>query len=141
MPPQNSKRGAVLAFDVGLKRTGVAVGHTVSGNVQPVKNLAVHHGQLPWQEIDKLVEDWEPAFCVIGDPGSADPHLNKAVRRLIHYLQEHHKQPIERVDETLTSHAANQTLDGSGLSVSRKTELRDQLAACVILESYLQSLD
>ena len=46
---------------------------------------------------------------------------------------------IVDVDETLTTAAANAEFDGSQYSLKRKTELRDQFAACLILESYLST--
>lgn len=136
MPHHNANPQTILAFDVGLKRTGVAVGQTLTKTAQPAANLAVKNGQLPWQQLDELINTWQPHLCVVGDSKSDDPHLNKLTRRLIHYLQSHHRLSVTRIDEAYTTASANQELDGSGLNIQRKTELRDQLAACLILESY-----
>jgi len=77
---------------------------------------------------------------VIGDPCSTDPHLNKAINRIKSHIQQNHKLPIIDVDERLTSSAANAALSNRGLSEKRKTEMRDQIAACLILETYFHSL-
>jgi len=44
------------------------------------------------------------------------------------------------MDERLSSVAANAEISDQGFSLERKIELRDQVAACLILESYFNSL-
>lgn len=134
MPVASSN--SVLAFDVGLKRTGVAVGSQIAGRAQPLTTLAGSQGQLEWNKLDALIKEWQPSDCVVGDPNTDDPHLNKLIRRLIHHLQQH-KITVHRVDETLTSASANSELLGHNLQTKQKTQLRDQIAACLILESFL----
>jgi putative Holliday junction resolvase len=134
MPPANGD--SVLAFDVGLKRTGVAVGSRLSGAAQAETTISGARGQLDWAAVDQLLQRWQPTVCVIGDPHTSDPHLNKLIRRLTHYLQQR-KIRVVTVDERLTSVKANEALAEHKLSTRRKVELRDQLAACLILESYL----
>jgi RNase H-fold protein (predicted Holliday junction resolvase) len=77
---------------------------------------------------------------VIGDPGCKDPHLNKSINRLISHIQKNHKLPIVRVDESLTSVAANNELQEFDLSLDKKVAMRDQIAACIILETHLNQL-
>ncbi len=129
-----------LAFDVGLKRTGVAGGQTFTKNANPAGQIAVVRGRHDWAAIDSLIEEWQPDLIIIGDPQSDDPHLNKAINRLKSHIQRFHKLPIVDVNETLTSSAANQEFAERGISQARKTELRDQVAACLILETYFHSI-
>ncbi len=128
----------LLAFDIGLKRTGVASGQTLTKNASPAGQLSVINGRHDWVALDALINQWRPSMIVIGDPQSDDPHLKKAINRFKSHIQQHHKLPIRDVNERLTSAAANQEMVGAGLSQRRKTELRDQIAACLILETYLR---
>lgn len=130
----------LMAFDVGLKRTGVAVGRSGSQTAQIAGSLLVKNGRHSVAALDQLIDEWQPVKVVIGDPKTANPHLNKAIRRVIHYLSER-KLPVIRVDETLTSASANGELDGRKFNVKQKTDLRDQVAACLILETYLSILN
>lgn len=130
----------LMAFDVGLRRTGVACGQTHTKTANPAGQLLVTRGRLDWPEVDKLIAKWEPAKIIIGDPKSDDPQLKKVINRLKSHIQQQHKISIIDVDETLTTAAANAELEGSQHSLIQKTQLRDQLAACVILESYLAAL-
>ena len=140
MSETNNNIETLLAFDVGLKRTGVASGQTQTKTAQVAGLLHVKNGKFDWLEVDKLILKWEPNRIIIGDPKTDDPHLNKAINRLKSYIQQNHKLPIIDVDETLSSVTANNELTKSKLNVDRKIELRDQLAACLILETYFSSL-
>ncbi len=129
-----------LAFDIGLKRTGAASGVSVTKRATPAGAIVVTNGRHDWAGVDALIKEWQPDVIVVGNPNSDDPHLNKAINRFKSHIQRWHKLPIIDIDERLTSSAANQTLSQQGLSQKRKTELRDQVAACLILETYFNSL-
>ncbi|GHA05204.1 putative pre-16S rRNA nuclease [Arenicella chitinivorans] len=132
--------GCVLALDVGLRRTGVAVGHTLTGTAKPCTTLTADRGRLNWDQFDQLIKEWQPERVVIGDPQTDDPHLNKLINRIKSHIQQNHKLPIHGMDERLSSSAANAELADHGLNAAKKQALRDQVAACLILESYFHSL-
>ncbi|HIP95305.1 MAG TPA: Holliday junction resolvase RuvX, partial [Leucothrix sp.] len=44
----------VIAFDFGLKRTGVAVGNTLTGSASPECTLQSQNEQPDWQGISRL---------------------------------------------------------------------------------------
>lgn len=125
-----------LAFDIGLKRTGAASGNRLTKTATPAGTLVVSNGRHDWAGLDCMITEWAPDAIIIGDPSSSDPHLNKAINRFKSHIHRWHKLPIIDIDERLSSNAANQRLNHQGLSVQRKTELRDQVAASIILEGY-----
>lgn len=129
-----------IAFDIGLKRTGAASGSLFTKTATPAGAIVVNNGRHDWVSVDALIEEWLPDAIIIGDPQSSDPHLNKAINRFKSHIHRWHKLPIIDVDERLTSSAANVSLEQRGLSQQRKTELRDQVAAALILETYFNSL-
>jgi putative Holliday junction resolvase len=132
----------LLAFDVGLKRTGVACGQSLIASARPAGQLQVVNGKFNWHEVDHLIERWQPDKIIVGDPKTDDPHLNKVINRLKSHVQQRHKIPIIDIDETLSSDAANAELDelnrstSKNLTTQKRIELRDQLAACLLLQSY-----
>ncbi len=130
----------LLAFDIGLKRTGVATGQTLTKTSSPAGQVAVTRGRHDWPAVDDLIQQWAPDLIVIGDPQTDDPHLNKAINRFKSHIQRHHKIPTVDINEQLTSSAANQALAQRTMSQARKTEMRDQIAACLILETYFNTL-
>lgn len=135
-----NKAETFLAFDIGLKRTGAACGSLFTNTATPAGALVVTNGRHDWVGVDALIDEWQPDAIIVGDPQSSDPHLNKAINRFKSHVQLWHKLPIIDVDERLTSSAANESLSQRDLSQQRKTELRDQVAATLILETYFNSL-
>ena len=135
-----TKPSILLAFDIGLKRTGVASGHILTKTANPAGQLIVTNGRFDWPQLDKLIEQWQPSALVIGDPQTDDPAFNKVINRFKSHIQQNHKLKIFEIDERLSSSAANTEISEQGLSLERKIELRDQIAACLILESYFNSL-
>jgi len=137
------KPETVLCFDIGLKRTGVASGNTLTRLASPAGQLTVSNGRFEWSALDKMIAEWQPSTIVIGDPSvtgtDTNPALRKAINRFKSHIQQTHKLPIVDIDERLTSTAANSELAERGLSVANKTLLRDQIAACLILETYFAS--
>ena len=137
----NSRPYTALGFDIGLKRTGVAVGQSLSLTASPAGQLVVTNGRHDWLAVDKIIQQWQPSVIVVGDPKTSDPAMNKAINRFKSHIQQQHKLPIIEVDERLTSNAANVELAERGLQLKQKTAMRDQIAACLILESYFSDLD
>ena len=131
----------VLAFDVGLRRTGVASGQALTATARPAALLKVSNGRHNWNEVDALIEQWLPQTIVIGQPHTQDAALKKAINRLKSHIQQIHKLPIVEIDETLSSESANQEMaNHQALALKDKKRLRDQVAACLILESYFRTL-
>ena len=137
----------VLAFDIGLKRTGVASGQTLTKSAHTAGLLKVSNGRFDWPKLDHLLSEWQPQLIVVGDPKTDNADLNKVINRFKSYIQQQHKIPIVEINETLSSVAANTELSNAHRSVEehritqeRKIELRDQVAACLILESYFNTL-
>ena len=130
-----------LAFDIGLSRTGVASGQLLTKSAQALDSIKVNNGQHDWPHLEKLFIEWQPSAIVIGNPHSQDRNLNKAINRFKSCIQSQHKLKVIEVDETLTTNSANSEMAAQQLSSKQKTKLRDQIAACLILESYFNSLE
>ena len=129
----------VLAFDVGLKRTGLAVAQANSTHAQPAGTIQVAKGRHDWLKVDRAIADWQPTLIVLGQVSDTDPALKKASNRLLSHIQQQHKIATEFVDETLTTVKANELLNERDYSANKRRELRDQVAACLILETWLRS--
>lgn len=140
---QISAGGAVLAFDFGEKRVGVAVADLAVGIAHPLQTLAIEDNRSRFAAIAALIAEWQPARLVVGEPRHADgsPHeIGRLARRFAHRLQGHFGLPVDLVDETLSSHAAEQALrdlsPGPGRHSKRKAAL-DAAAAAEILTTWL----
>jgi putative Holliday junction resolvase len=127
-----------LAVDLGAKRTGLAAGDDVVGLVQPVEVLSVPRG--PALLDARAVERHGPDALVIGLPLNMDGTEGGAtadVRAFGAALAGRVELPVHFHDERLSSFEADQRMARSGRTHREKKELRDALAACAILESWL----
>jgi putative Holliday junction resolvase len=135
-----SPAGTVLAFDYGTKKIGVAIGETSVGVAHPLATIAAGAERERFDAIRSLVEQWRPVLFVVGLPTHADgkPHAMTArALRFAHQLEERFGQPVVCSDERFTTQAAGEALRATGARNRRRSGARDQVAAQLILQDYL----
>jgi putative Holliday junction resolvase len=121
-----------LAFDFGLKRTGVAVGNRMLRTATPQSTIRAE-GDARLAAAEGRVREWQPDALVVGVPFHPDgaSHDNTArARKFARQLRGRLKLPVFEVDERYSTTEAL----ASGASDP------DAGAACVILEQFLRSL-
>ncbi len=132
--------GTVLAFDFGTQRVGVAVGETSTRIAHPLATLAEPANDRRMAAIAALVELWRPVLLVVGLPthadGTAHPMTARA-RRFARQLEGRFGLPVAFCDERFTTQAATRSLLGAGGRAPERKAVRDQVAAQLILQAYL----
>jgi putative holliday junction resolvase len=121
-----------LAFDFGLKRTGVAVGNRLMRTAQGLATIKAQ-GDARWPLIAARIKEWQPHAIVIGVPYYQDgaPHDNtRRAQKFGRQLQVRFALPVFEVDERYSTTEA--------LEMGAKDP--DAGAACIILEQFLRSL-
>ena len=63
---------AVLGFDFGLKRIGVAVGNTMIRQAQPLQVISAATNEEKFAAIADLIGEWRPDLCIVGLPRHPD---------------------------------------------------------------------
>ena len=145
--PQAPGSGAVLGFDVGARRIGVAVGNTFSGSARDLVVLAMVSDVPDWARLDRLVDEWRPTSLVVGDPRELDdeaalPPSRQRARRFADRIGERYRVPVWLIDERRSSIEATQRFAAgraAGTRRRREAERLDALAAAIILERWLQA--
>jgi len=133
----------LLAFDVGAKRIGVAVGNTVSLSAREVGVLDVFEAGPNWLALDRWMQEWRPDRLVVGDPATldgGDQPIRLRARAFARQLQQRYRLPVEQVDERTSSIEAAQRFAAGRASGARRRHQAaqlDALAAAVILERWL----
>lgn len=133
----------VLGFDFGLRRTGVAVGQTITRTARPLTCLTVASQQMIWPQIDRLVTEWQPQCFIVGQPASHNNQITPfidACNDFAETLKTRYHRPVVRIDEQLTSRYAESQLieerqQGRRRRI-RKPEI-DARAAALIVETWL----
>lgn len=92
-------------------------------------------------KISQLIAEWQPVGLVVGVSRQADGSDNPITPRMLKFcrqLQGRYNLPVFQVDEALSTFEAKQMLyDDVQLSAGKLWEVQDQLAAQLILQSWL----
>lgn len=138
--PSASRAGTILAFDFGTRRIGVAVGETALGLAHPLATIAADDDDARLAAIAALIGEWQPAQLVVGLPTHADgtPHrMTARAREFARRLESRFRLAVELVDERFTTEAASSSLFEAGVAGRAQKPARDQIAAQIILQAYL----
>ena len=138
--PSATPAGTVLAFDFGTERIGVAVGETQLGVAHPLTTLSNRANAGTFAAIEALIGEWRPALLLVGLPTHADgtPHAMTArARRFARQLEARFALPVALGDERHTTQAASSALRAAGTRGRDRKAARDQVAAQLILQDYL----
>ncbi len=131
-----------IGFDFGFKRIGVAVGQTLTCSASPLLTLAAKQGIPDWGAVRKLIAQWNPHALVVGLPTCIDDselYTTAAARRFAQQLQKQCALPVHLVDERLSTVEAREQLFSQGGYRKLNNAAVDSIAACVILEQWLQN--
>jgi putative Holliday junction resolvase len=129
-----------LAVDYGQKRTGIAVSDKEGRMAFPRRTLVKRTRERFFAELFACLAEEAPDAIVVGLPLSMDGSESlstRQARRFVERLKRRTDMPLFWMDETLSSHEAEQDLRAAGVSGARGRDIVDQQAACRILESFL----
>lgn len=133
--------GVFLGFDFGYKRIGVAVGQRLTCSASPLTTLDAKMGVPDWNVVQKIIAQWSPQALIVGLPTCIDDsalYTTSAAKRFAKQLRKQFALPVHLVDERLsTVEARGQLFEQGGYRKIKKTEV-DSIAACIILEQWLQ---
>lgn len=141
-PEDTPHAGTVLAFDFGVKRIGIAVADILVGIAHPLQTLHAEDNKTRFAAIAALIAERKPVCLVVGEPRHADgrPHeIGRLARRFAQRLEGRFGLPVELVDETLSSHSAEQRLRSLGAARAKLKATLDAEAAAEILNTWFEA--
>ncbi len=132
----------ILAVDPGEKRLGVAVSDptgTIANPLTVVKHIA---RPVDAAVIVQLAQEQEAGLIVVGqaldDEGEPTPQSRRAAR-LVQAIRLQTTLPVELWDESGSTQAAREARIRMGAPRRKRSGHLDDLAATVILQSYLDA--
>jgi putative Holliday junction resolvase len=128
----------VLALDVGSKRIGVAVGEGTFAF--PHTTLERTNVRDDVARIVAIALERGARTIVVGDPltmAGERALASEKIDAFVAHLARAWDGAIERIDERLTTAAAQKVLIGADVSRAKRKAVVDQLAAVGILETWL----
>ena len=121
-----------LAFDYGLKRTGVAVGTRLLRTATPQGTIRAE-GDARFAQVAERIREWQPDALVVGVPRHPDgaPHENTArAQKFARQLRGRFGLQVFEVDERYSTTEA----------LAEGAADADAASACIILEQFLRNL-
>jgi len=130
----------ILAIDHGTKRMGIAISDELQVIAQPVEFIPAEPFADFLTRLKGLLRDKEVELIVVGMPrnmnGSYGPAALK-VQDFVAALKNAVTVPIRTWDERLTSAQANRFLLEGNVRREKRKEKVDQMAAAILLQSFL----
>lgn len=137
-----NQRKRVLGLDVGSKTIGVAVSDPLGITAQGLETIRRQNKRADFAQLEALIRSHEVAEVVIGYPlrmsGSEGIQAEK-MQRFAEELRHRIQLPVHLWDERLTSAQANRLLRETDMSISRRRQVVDRMAAVLILQSWMDS--
>jgi putative Holliday junction resolvase len=135
----------VFAFDFGTRRIGVASGDTLTRTARGLKTLE-RGGEIPWNAIKALVDEYRPSEFVVGVPYNMDGTptlLTDAARAFARELHTRFGLPACLMDERLSSREAEAALRNARASGIKRRRVThgdiDMTAAKIVLERWFDN--
>ncbi len=135
---------AVLGFDYGAKRLGVAVSDLLQMVATSYKIIYRSSWEKDWEEIRRIIDEKEIGGIVLGLPlqmNGEEGEIAKEVRAFAAKLSEQTDLPILFWDERLSSSAVeNFLIKEVDMSRAKRKKVLDAGAAAYILQGALDAL-
>jgi putative Holliday junction resolvase len=133
----------ILALDHGTKRIGVALSDELKMIAHPLEFVPAEPFVGFLDRLKELLSEKEVELILVGMPrnmnGSYGPAAFK-VEEFVATLRRSVTVPVKTWDERLTSAQANRYLIEGNVRRDKRKEKVDQMAAAILLQSYLDSL-
>lgn len=132
----------LLGLDFGDRRIGVAVSDELGLTAQPVLTLIRKNAKQDFKSLGRLLRKFSCTAIVLGNPlymsGDVSPQATKT-HAFAETLRATFSLPVHLWDERLTSAEAHRHLHAAGRPLSGHREVVDQVAAVLILQSFMDA--
>jgi putative holliday junction resolvase len=135
-------KGRILALDLGKKRIGLAVSDPLGITAQGLPTLQRTRIREDLDTLAQLAADRDVRLFLMGHPlhmSGRESRQSEYTREFADRLKLRTGIEVRLWDERLTTVQAERVLRSSGISIAKRARAVDQLAAQILLESFLDS--
>jgi putative Holliday junction resolvase len=132
----------VLGLDVGARRIGVAISDLLGITAQGLATIQRQNKRTDLAALEKVIREHGVSEIVVGLPlrmSGAEGIQAEKMQLFAEELRKRFKLPVHLWDERLTSAQANRLLRETEMSIKRRGEVVDQMAAVLILQSWMEA--
>jgi putative holliday junction resolvase len=131
----------LMALDFGLRRIGIAVSDPLGITAQGLPTLLRRNKRTDLAALEQVVSGYNVGEIVLGLPlrmSGEEGAMAEKVHEFAEILRKKFGLPIHLWDERLSSAEANRVLRSSEMSIKRRGEVVDQMAAVLILQNFME---
>jgi putative Holliday junction resolvase len=132
----------ILAVDYGEKRIGLAVSDELGITASPLMTLVTRSDDETVRQIAQLASKLRVTQIVVGLPRRTDAQegeMERKVKAFAEKLRQAVSVPVVLFDERFTTRIAEQVLLEADLLRRKRKQVRDRLAAVILLQSFLEA--
>jgi putative holliday junction resolvase len=132
----------IVALDVGSKRIGVAITDPLGITAQGLDTIQRQNKRRDMEALGAVLSKYEVREIVVGLPlrlSGAEGTQSEKMRRFADDLRAHFGITVHLWDERWTSTEANRLLRETDLSIKKRGQAVDRMAAILILQSWMES--
>ncbi|NPV79112.1 MAG: Holliday junction resolvase RuvX [Firmicutes bacterium] len=129
-----------IGLDIGRKIIGVAISDPTGMVAQGYGRILRKSKRQAIEELKAIIHETQAQRVVVGLPKNMDGTLGEAARDVLKFCEEVKKEisaSVETWDERLSTVAAERAMLEADVSRQKRKRKLDQMAATLILQSYL----
>lgn len=132
----------VMGLDVGSKTIGIAVSDPLGITAQGLPTIRRTNKRADFARLAEIIGEYRVAEVVVGYPLRLSGTESTQSERMQVFAEDLRKKsglPVHLWDERLTSSQANRILRDADLSIKKRSEAVDRMAAVLILQSWMEA--
>jgi len=129
-------------MDVGARRIGLAISDPLAITAQGLDTINRQNKRRDLAQLERVIREHDVAEIVMGLPlrmSGADGIQAEKMQAFAEEIRRRFKVPVHLWDERLTSAQANRLLRETDMSIQRRGAVVDQMAAVLILQSWMDA--
>lgn len=141
-PDASELQPRVLGLDVGSKTIGLAISDPLGFTAQGLPTVRRTNKRTDFEQLARVIHEYEVAQIVVGYPlrlSGIEGTQSLKMQLFAEELRKKFKLPVHLWDERLTSSQANRVLRDAQLSIKKRGEAVDRMAAVLILQSWMEA--
>jgi putative holliday junction resolvase len=140
--PAVALKPRVLGLDVGSRRIGMAISDPLGLTAQGLPTLQRQNKRLDFEQLAKIISDYQISEIVVGYPlrlSGMEGIQSEKMQLFAEELRKKFGLPVHLWDERLTSTQANRLLRETDLSIKKRGQAVDRMAAMLILQNWMEA--
>ena len=129
-----------MGLDVGSKTIGLAVSDALGITAQGLETIRRKNKRTDLEVLEEVIRKYAVGEIVVGYPLRMSGSEGAQSEKMAAFAEELRRRfglPVHLWDERLTSAQANRLLRETDMSIRRRAQVVDRLAAVLILQSFL----